>query len=329
MPEDTAKYVLTIIHSARDGADFKVETPEQDPFTSRGAAVQRVLYYLIKASGEAALDEAQEVGRELMETPGREVRHARTGLTFRLDEASPLFPTDVPRETSDPVRRLRQWHAELEGSTKESHRIRREIIGDALNYIDEKHATIRRLNERAQEKEKVVNTVRRSVEDWNLNGSHSHVTLDSIVGIAQAVGAVFDPDRFDTHYRQVKQLQADLCRYEGDMPSWTDAVPEDYDAWLRDLVPDRLRLPFYQWIGALAVEEAVEKARENLYEDPAPAEYRSYGQDTVSDFFDEMKPKNSGPYPSALPVGRPFCDVAWHVHLDGADRLPTCRLDSP
>lgn len=115
--------------------------------------------------------------------------------------------------------------------------------------------------------------------------------------------------------------------YDEAKPSRFTGTPEDIDAWLHGgFAEDRL-LEFYQWIGRMAVSEALGDVRATVGEDPVPPEHRYYSQESVYEFLDA--PEEGGPYPSKLPLGHAFCDVQWHEHQGGGDRLPTCRLDSP
>lgn len=78
--------------------------------------------------------------------------------------------------------------------------------------------------------------------------------------------------------------------------------PERIDAHLQEVMSSGDRLAFYQWIGEHAVREAVEVAKSNVGEDPAPPQHRSYSQDSVYEFFDLVHPdKDGGPFPSKLP----------------------------
>jgi hypothetical protein len=112
--------------------------------------------------------------------------------------------------------------------------------------------------------------------------------------------------------------------------SLTGSSPEDIDALLQGLVSDKERLAFYQWVGRLAVGEAVAIATRNVSQDPAPPQHRSYSQDTVYEFFELIDPgnKNYEPFPSKLPEDHFTCDVAHHAHPNGKGRLSTCRSDS-
>jgi hypothetical protein len=107
--------------------------------------------------------------------------------------------------------------------------------------------------------------------------------------------------------------------------------PEEYDAWLRGVIPDDKRLEFYQWIGAQAVAELIEEARnpwarfdrDKVRESGASQEYANGWNDAVMTLGVCLDP-----LPSALPDGLPFCDVPHHTHPGGGGRLPTCRIDS-
>jgi hypothetical protein len=86
-------------------------------------------------------------------------------------------------------------------------------------------------------------------------------------------------------------------------PNLISGTPEQVDARLRELMTDEQRLAFYQWIGRMAVGEAVSVATENVSRDPAPPQHRSYSQDTVYEFFGVIDPCNESydPFPSKLP----------------------------
>ena len=125
----------------------------------------------------------------------------------------------------------------------------------------------------------------------------------------------------------VEELISRIERYEKNLPSWAHGTPEDVDAWLRDLIPDDKRLAFYQWIGEQAVcEMNAHLTQWDEGHDQAEMSQRD-GNDGIASVMWEIE--HSGPYPSELPLGRPFCDVQWHTHPHGGGRLPTCRLDSP
>ncbi len=111
-----------------------------------------------------------------------------------------------------------------------------------------------------------------------------------------------------------------------ELPSHFSGTPEDWDAYLCEVMADDVRLRFYQWIGAQAVAEAVSDVKENLRNDPVPAEYQHYDAQTVEELLDVADPVT---YPSKLPLGKPFCGDAHHTHTGGGSRMPTCRLDSP
>ena len=126
----------------------------------------------------------------------------------------------------------------------------------------------------------------------------------------------------------VRELLARLDRFERMMPSWRHGKPVEYDAWLRELIPDDKRLEFYQWVSSLAVGEAFDSIRNVLSIDPVPVEHRSYSPDDVHEFLDYFDPlKDGDPFPSKLPIGRPFCNLPEHDHTDGGGRLPTCRIE--
>lgn len=128
----------------------------------------------------------------------------------------------------------------------------------------------------------------------------------------------------------VDNLEKRLERYEVNMPSWAHGLPEDYDAWLRELTPVDRRLTFYQWIGAQAVTEALDELTNFWCEDPIPPEFRTQIPDIVDEAISHVDPRRgANPVPSVLPKGKHMCDVQWHTHTDGMGYLPTCRLDSP
>lgn len=159
--------------------------------------------------------------------------------------------------------------------------------------------------------------------------SPQHIDTDEMVLSLHGVTEYLDFTKLIFRGHTVHRLIERIKRYEKNLPSWLHSTPEDVDAWLRDLIPDDKRLAFYQWIGKIAVREAVDVAVDNVGQDPTPPEHRYYSQDVVYEFFELIDPdKDGGPFPSALPVGRPFCDVPHHTHTDGGGRLPTCRLDS-
>ena len=82
-------YVLSVIHPPVAPAAFgKAVTPEQDPFSSLGSAVKLLVWlFSTEAPGTTTLGDAKAIGRELLDAPGREYRHAESGLTFRIDPA--------------------------------------------------------------------------------------------------------------------------------------------------------------------------------------------------------------------------------------------------
>jgi len=119
---------------------------------------------------------------------------------------------------------------------------------------------------------------------------------------------------------------ARVDRYEKNFPSWKDGTPEDVDAWLRDLIPDDKRLVFYQWIGAQAITEALDAVKKNLDNDPRPTTAQHYHRDDLDEVLELADPEEYGPYPSVLPIGRPFCNEPAHQHTDGGSRLMTCHI---
>lgn len=265
----------------------------------------------------------------------------------------------VGKSGVDPVRMLHIWCEELglRAGTREAD-ARRALLLQVIEYIDARHKTIQRLNDRCQKAESIAVAFRNAVDTWEFDDGKTYVPLHSLVAIAKKVGKEVDIYRLTHHGDRMRELEkrladaqaklndearprllaaqelprvkAQLERFIEKMPSWLDSVPQDYDAWLRDIVPDGNRLRFYQWIGMLATREALDELRDMLKDDPVPVEHRSYTPDDVFEFLDGIDPagKAGDPVPSRLPVGRPFCDVDWHVHLDGGSRLPSCRLDS-
>lgn len=103
--------------------------------------------------------------------------------------------------------------------------------------------------------------------------------------------------------REVGRLLQHLEPYEEGTPSRFVASPQEWDAYLRTVMTEDSRLRFYQWIGHRAVVEAVQEARRDLGNDPAPVENRYYSPSDVETFLDAIDPAcGCGPYPSALPV---------------------------
>jgi hypothetical protein len=159
--------------------------------------------------------------------------------------------------------------------------------------------------------------------------------MDVVVVARKWITALDDntmPDTVMSLRALLKGLVERVERYEKNKPSWRDGTPEDYDAWLRDLTPDDRRLAFYQWIGKQAVAELVEEARqpqagfdgEMAQVSGASREYADGWNDGIASL-----PLDDGPYPSKLPVGKPFCDDPSHAHAHGGTRLPGCRLGWP
>lgn len=230
----------------------------------------------------------------------------------------------------DPVRMAHIWYSELARKNTPKAQARRELIGAVLKLIDDRNDTIRRLNHRAQEAESALTAVTKAVGEWKVDENKTYVPLGSLRKIAAAVGTEIRNRRWELHVHRMRRLQNRLTHFEEKMPSGQDGAPEDYDAWLRELIPDDRRLAFYQWVGALAVREALAEVRLGLHNDPVPPENRSYSQDSVEELLEVSDPdQGADPFPVHLPLGHPFCDVQHHVHTHGGSRLPTCRLDSP
>lgn len=78
-------------------------------------------------------------------------------------------------------------------------------------------------------------------------------------------------------------------------------TPEQIDARLRELLPGDQLLAFYQWIGALAVTEALDVLRENLGNDPREAHGQHYHRDDVEEMLEIANPTDGSPYPTKLP----------------------------
>ncbi len=246
--------------------------------------------------------------------------------------------TDTPTNTNEdsllvtvePVRMARIWYDELAHLNTPEARARRRHIGALLDVVNERNETIRRLNHRAQDAESALAAVAKAVGEWEIDEDKSYVPLGSLRKIAAAVGLGIKNRRWELHYHQMRRLQRRVAQLESNVPSGQDGSPEDYDAWLRDLITDDRRLAFYQWVGAHAVKEALAEVRLGLHNDPVPPENRSYSQDSVEEFLEASDPdQGADPFPVQLPLGRPFCDNPQHVHTHGGDRLPSCRLDSP
>lgn len=162
---------------------------------------------------------------------------------------------------------------------------------------------------------------------------HLVARMDDPIEVAQEWVRALDENDTPATTMSLSSLLSRLLdridRYEKNKPSWLHGTPEDVDAWIRDLIPDDKRLAFYQWIGAMAVTEALAAVYENLRNDPREAHGQHYHRDDVEDMLDMVKPEEGGPFPSVLPIGRVFCDIDFHTHTHGGGRLPTCRLDSP
>lgn len=81
-------FVLSVIHPPEGEAKHgKAEVPEQKPFTSAGSAIMLVAWVFGGISLDTVtLGEAREIGRGLMDAPGREIKHGSSGLTFRIDK---------------------------------------------------------------------------------------------------------------------------------------------------------------------------------------------------------------------------------------------------
>ena len=97
-------------------------------------------------------------------------------------------------------------------------------------------------------------------------------------------------------------VEGHLDPAEGRQSSRFSATPKDIDAFLRQEFTEGTLLKFYQWVGRVAVSEAIGDVRRSVGEDPVPPENRYYSQDSVYVFLDG--PEEGGPYPTKLPVGR-------------------------
>jgi uncharacterized membrane-anchored protein YjiN (DUF445 family) len=91
---------------------------------------------------------------------------------------------------------------------------------------------------------------------------------------------------------------------DGANPAWSKSTPEDIDAWLRDVMPDTNRLKFYQWVGALAVREAIGVLEDNLSNDPREPQAQHYHRDDVYEMLEIVKPAEDNAFPSKLSRGR-------------------------
>lgn len=157
--------------------------------------------------------------------------------------------------------------------------------------------------------------------------------MDPLQALQELHANLKDEDFAELMFRSavVHQLMMKIDHYEKHLPSWAHGTPQDVDRWLHSIgaIPEDKLLAFYQWIGKHAVREAVGDLRRHIGEDPVPVQHRSYSPDGVHELINEIDP-DDGPiaYPSELPKGHPFCDVAHHTHTGGGGRLPTCRLDS-
>jgi hypothetical protein len=82
-------FVLAAVRPSEGEAKYgKALVPEQDPFTTAGSAIRLLIWiFSQEASVPVTLGEAREIGRGLIDAPGREIRHSPTGLTFRIDPA--------------------------------------------------------------------------------------------------------------------------------------------------------------------------------------------------------------------------------------------------
>lgn len=241
------------------------------------------------------------------------------------------YTLPVNMDPVDPVRIARIWYEELARKNTPKAQARREVIGLVLKVIDERNATIRRLNHRAQEAESALTAVTKAVGEWEVDENKTSVPLHTLRKIAAAVGVQLTNRSWELNFHRMRRLKERLARIEEKMPSDLGSTPKDYDAWLRDLICDGQRLAFYQWIGAKAVSEALAVIWQAVGDDPVPAEHRSYSPSDVHEFLDAVDPDDplTDSFPRQLPLGRPFCDVGHHVHTHGGDRLPSCRLDSP
>lgn len=82
-------FVLSAICPPEGEAGFgKAEVLEEDPFTSLGSEVERLIGVFSRKFSTATFNESRDIARGLVDAPGREIKHGDTGLTFRID------PTD-------------------------------------------------------------------------------------------------------------------------------------------------------------------------------------------------------------------------------------------
>lgn len=224
-------------------------------------------------------------------------QNSKRDLDDARDEVTRHLTQMVGEGTHDPVELGRVWAHELErlgGNSKTD--ARRALLLQLLECVEAKREAIK------------------------------HLESD----LAKAEAQLSDetaPRTVDTG--QLQSLKDQLARFTDTMPSWAHGQPMDYDAWLRDLIPDDNRLKFYQWIGELALREVLDELLRTLGDDPVPVEHRSYSPQDVEEMISAYHPSSGETAPSRLPMGHPFCDVAWHTHTHGGERLPSCHLDSP
>lgn len=102
-------YILSAVWTPRGKAKYgKALVPPQDPFKTAGSATQLLFWIFSQyASNTATQGEAKEIGRGLIDAPGREIRHVPSGLTFRIDpvDAAP-HPCPCDDDTGNPCERL-------------------------------------------------------------------------------------------------------------------------------------------------------------------------------------------------------------------------------
>lgn len=81
------RFILSAIRPPEGETKYgKAVTPGRDPFESVAGATKAVTWVLAnRTPGSVVPSVARGIAQEVMESPGREFRHAATGLTFRVD----------------------------------------------------------------------------------------------------------------------------------------------------------------------------------------------------------------------------------------------------